>query len=294
MVTNRKILKHTFAAFLLFAAPFIHGEGEQMAIENRLTPRILFVGDRGTLVTTLGQEFAEAAPFVRKEGLPQTRDIHLNRVELDRRNGSIRLIIDFVSYRPGVVPLPSLVIPSLRGNPLTVSNLSVSIASALKPHSLMLSEIAPPLVPAGTFFLLYGVIAGILAVAFLGICMSPWGRPLVAWFWEKLFRRLLVLRIAMTLNRVSLNLRRNKDGTVDGREMLAGLSRDFRELLTLRTKVNCSVLTAGEFSALSDGFADVSAVFSGWDMLRFNDKNIENEDLLRCVEEARRVLKNTK
>jgi len=29
-------------------------------------------------------------------------------------------------------------------------------------------------------------------------------------------------------------------------------------------------------------------------MLRFNDKNIENEDLLRCVEEARVVLKKTK
>ncbi|MDR2076663.1 MAG: hypothetical protein LBP61_07010, partial [Desulfovibrio sp.] len=143
-----------------------------------LIPRTIFVGDRGRLVVPLGQAFTAAEAFVRSAAgeLPEAADVVITRIELENRNGSPRLFIDFIPYAPGVLSLPALVIPVPGGKTLELSGLKAAAASVLAPHETALSAPALPLSAPGTGLIIYGTAAGILCVLFLGLGLSVWGR----------------------------------------------------------------------------------------------------------------------
>jgi len=82
-----------------------------------LLPQTIFVGDAGRLVVPLGPVFASIEPFVLETPgkLPETPDLVIRRIELERRGAGARLLIDFIPYAPGNLAFPPLELYSLSG-----------------------------------------------------------------------------------------------------------------------------------------------------------------------------------
>jgi hypothetical protein len=223
-----------------------------------LVPQTVFVGDRGRLVVPLGQAFATEEPFVREAPgeLPEAGDLVINRIELEKRSGAPRLLIDFVPFAPGVLTLPDIV-PSKRLlsrselETLTIRGLKMEVASILVPGDSFLSNLAPPLHAPGTSLVMYGGAAGIFLALFLGIGISFWGRRHFSELLERFRRRRLLGAMKRFLIRMGAQAALKKDNEAAG--LFALLSGEFREFLTLFTGVNCRVLTPAEFGSLEPG-----------------------------------------
>jgi hypothetical protein len=252
-----------------------------------LVPQTIFVGDKGRLVVPLGQAFMAAEAFVRSASgeLPETADLAITRIEMENRNGSPRLLIDFIPYAPGVLALPALKIPVPGGEPLELSGLKVTAASILAPGETALSPPASPLPAPGTGLIIYGTAAGILIVLFLSLGLSVWGRRNFAFFWARFKRRRLLRIMARFLRRLDAESRAGK--TKSPGEYLSMLSGQFREFLSLFTGTDCRPLTAGEFLTLSFYGDFLCAFFRRCDRLRFSGNGIERRDLAAELEEVR-------
>jgi hypothetical protein len=260
------------------------------AQEAYLIPQTVFVGDRGRLVVPLGQPFMAAEAFVRlaPEDLPETADVVITRIELERRNENSRFIIDFIPYAPGVLPLPVLAVPVPGGNSLELSGLTVTVASILSPQEAALSAPAPPLSAPGTGLVIYGTAAGILLALFLSLGLSVWGRRNFAFLWERFRRRRLLRIMARFLRRMeaeSLSGKHKSPG-----EFLSVLSGQFREFLSLFTGTDYRPLTAGEFLGLPFYPDFLCAFFRRCDRLRFSGGGIEQRNLAAALEEVRRFI----
>jgi len=218
-----------------------------------LLPQTIFVGDEGRLVVPLGQAYAGAAPFVPQAAasFPFIPDVEIISIELERRAGQGRLLIDFIPYAPGVLAFPPLEFPPESGLP-AITGLEVHIASVLTPSDMALSEPASTLAVPGTSFLVYGSLALILVLLSLGIGGSVWGRLHFRELWER-FRRRRLLRVMMKfLIRLRQECCLEKSGN-PGR-YLSLLSAQFREFLSQFSGINCRSLTAGEFLELPAGY----------------------------------------
>ena len=211
--------------------------GARGQAEAYLVPQTVFVGDRGRLVVPLGQLFAGEEAFVREAPgeLPKTGDLVINRIELEKRSGTPRLLIDFVPFAPGILTLPDIV-PSKRPlsrlelETLTVRGLKAEIASILVSGDSSLSNLALPLNAPGTGLVIYGGAAGILLALFLGIGVSFWGRRHFSELLERFRRRRLLRAIKRFLIRMGAQASRKKDDEAAG--LFAILSGEFREFLT--------------------------------------------------------------
>jgi hypothetical protein len=269
--------------FLVFAG----APGRGAAQEAYLIPRTIFVGDRGRLVVPLGQAFTAAEAFVRSAPgeLPESADLTITRIEMENRNGSPRLIIDFIPYAPGILPLPALEIPVPGGKTLELSGLSAAVASILAPREAALSAPAPPLSAPGTGLIIYGTSAGILLLLFLSIGLSVWGRRNFASFWERFRRRRLLRTMTRFLRRIDAESLSGKTGSPA--ESLSLLSGQFREFLSLFTGTDCRPLTAGEFSSLPFYPDFLCPFFRRCDRLRFSGGGIDRRDLQAALEEIR-------
>jgi hypothetical protein len=214
-----------------------------------LIPQTVFVGDPGRLAVPLGPDFLETRPFVfqNPEGLPRTKDLVISRMEKENRNGVPWLFIDFTAYAPGLVEIPSLVIPGPLGKDARISGLTVSIASILSPSSRILSDPAPPLAVPGTSLIIYGVFAGILVAVFLGIGANFWGKPCLRGVGDRWRRRRLIRSMERIVKRLRGEVLRGKYGPGKSGEILSLLSGELRNFLSFLTGVNCRTLTAGEF-----------------------------------------------
>ncbi|MDR1374591.1 MAG: hypothetical protein LBJ24_06440 [Treponema sp.] len=257
------------------------------AQEAFLIPQTIFVGDKGRLVVPLGQPFMAAEAFVRSvpEDLPEAADLVITRIELERRSGNLRLIVDLIPYAPGVLPLPALAVPLPGGDALELSGLKVTVASILAPQEASLSSPAPPLPAPGTGLIIYGTAAGILLVLFLGIGLSVWGRRNFAFFWERFRRRRLLRIMARFLRRIEAESLSGKNKSPG--EFLSILSGQMREFLSLFTGTDYRPLTAREF--LNTPFYPdfLCAFFRRCDRLRFSGGGIELGDLSAALEEIR-------
>ena len=207
-------------------------------------------------------------------------------------------MIDFIPYAPGLLEFPSIDISSELSSPgqalLVVSDLKVNVASILNPERMSLANSAPPLVMPGTGFLIYGTLGLILAVLFLGIGSSLWGRRHFREIWERLRRRHLLRSMISFLRRLKFECEHRKRESPGF--YLSLLSGELREFLSLFTGLNCRSLSAGEFLELplhghlqSDGYNwqdNLCNIFRNWDTLRFSGLEIVMTDMFLALNDA--------
>jgi len=264
-----------------------------------LLPQTIFVGDPGRLVVPLGQVFAGVEPFVLEPPakLPEASDLVIHRIELERRPGGSRLLIDFIPYAPGTLVFPPLELQSTGTEPLTLTGLEAQVASILDPTEMTLSQPAPPLAVPGTSLLVYGSVVLVLVLLFLGIAGSLWGRRHFADIWERLRRRHLLRSMMKFLRRLGQEGDLGKGGKPDA--YLSILAAEFREFLSAFTGINCRSLTAGEFLELpmmydvppdESGFPltplFLCGLFRNWDTLRFSGRGVDKIDLFHALKET--------
>jgi hypothetical protein len=273
-----------------------------------LIPQIIFVGDPGRLIVSIGRAYARIEPFVwdNPDKLPETPDLVIRRIELERRGGVSRVLVDFVAYAPGTLSLPPIDFPP-EANVPSLSGLEVQVASILDPSQMVLTEPASPLAVPGTSLLVYGTLVLVLFLLAMGIVISLWGRHHFRDFFEQLRRKYLLrkmrrfLRILNQQCRIEIN-----SSNISPHEKnlapalyLTRLSTEFREFLTQFTGVNCLSLTAVEFREVS--FRELSSrftpgpdylcdLFRSWDILRFSGRGMEIADLFVAMVETEKLL----
>ena len=254
-------------------------------------PHTIFVGDRGRLVVPLGAAFRELSPFV-VEGpgeLPQTPDLVIRRLELERRGGSTRLLIDFIPYATGTLYLPPLDFLFYEEDLDPLPPLRVHITSILSSSEMALSAPAPPLAVPGTSLLVYGTGILLLLLVSLGIGCSLLGPRFFREFWERLRRRyrLYIMNRFLRRFKQECGLAENPNPGF----YLTILSAKMREFLTFFTGYNCQSLTAMEFLELplSAEALDpwrLCQMFRTWDTLRFSGQGLEMTDLFEAIDDV--------
>lgn len=279
-------MKKAVIMLLLFFPAMLAGDAVQL-------PQRIFVGDPGRLLISLGQEFAGVQAFVLNspEDMPETTDdLLINRIEMDRRGGNIRLVIDFIPFAPGLIQLPPIELTSQDGSVLTLTGLTVHVTSVLGPSDTTLSEPASGLAMPGTGLLVFGSIFLIILVLFLGIGGSIWGRRNFRDFWERLRRRHLLYNMKKFLRK--LRQKTTTDKNESPMFYLNILAAETREFLSLFTGHNCHSLTAGEFlhlplnPAALHGQEHLCRLFRNWDTMRFSGKSINMQDILFSLDET--------
>ena len=285
-----------FSIFLLLPQ-LTYAQSSTRSDAPYLVPQTIFVGDSGRLVVPLGQTLAGINPFVLdvQEKLPETTELKIRRLELERRSGSSRLIIDFVAYAPGLLSLPGLEILGSGDEPLVFTGLEVQVASILDPSRMNLSEPAPPLAVPGTSFMVYGTILFFMFLLCIGMALTFWGRRHFRDLLEN-FRRRRLIRVMGKFLRC---LRQECNFEKEGNEgyYLSLLSGEFREFLSLYSGINCRSLTPGEFlelplsqTALALGPVYLCWLFRTWETLRFSGGGMEMPDIFQALEEIERLI----
>ncbi|MDR1250468.1 MAG: hypothetical protein LBK63_14360 [Treponema sp.] len=269
---------------ILFALPVFPALSQTTpgGSEPYLIPQTVFVGDKGRLALPLDSAFAGVeAAVIQGASLPRSRDLVINRVELERRGVAATLLVDFQAYVPGLVALPPIEIASH-----TFAGLAVTISSILpaERQGMILSGPAEPLAAPGTGALIYGSILGIILL-FLALTLgSVWGKTRLRYFAERLKRR----RVIRAMGRTLKQLRAASPGRDS--EIPEILSRDFRVLLGIFTGNNCQAMVPSEFLSLDNlgGAARPEAVadlFRRCDILRFSGKDMERDAALALLDE---------
>ena len=244
-----------------------------LPLETYLIPQTIFVGDRGRLVAVLGPAFQNMDAFVLQSPreISVNPDLVISRIELEKRNNGIRLLIDFVPYAPLSFSFPLLQVSSSTGREsLILGGIEINVASILTPELMVLSDPALPLAVPGTGFIVYGGAAVILLILIVAIGVLFWMRRYLGPFREKMKKRRLIASLEKNLNSL-----RAEDNDFRQKELFSHLAREFREFLCLLTGIDCMVLTPLEFLSLpvlvpgSPGPDYLCGLFRRWDKLRF-------------------------
>jgi len=285
----KKILIPVFFVTLFFSSPYI--KAQIWADTPYVIPHTIFVGDRGRLVAPLGTAFSEVAPFVLEgpAGLPQTPDLVIRRIELDRRGVHSRLLIDFVPFATGTLYLPPLAFLIPGEEDIMFPLFSVRVASILNPSNMVLSQPALPLAVPGTSLLVYGTGILILLLLSLGIVFSFLGPRFFRELLGRLRRRYRLYIMMRFLRRLKQEYSLDKNPNTG--HYLMTLSSRMREFLSFYTGFNCQSLTAMEFLALP---LDTTALdrwqlcnlFRAWDTLRFSGQGMEKADLFKAIDDV--------
>ena len=281
-------------ALLFFGAVILQAQTSHRTEAPYLLPQTIFVGDPGRLVVPLGRAYAGIDAFVLEDPqkLPETPEMTIRRIELERKGGGSRLLIDFIPYASGLVSFPPLELFSVEALPMgavfpTLTGLEVQVASILSPSQMFLSEPASPLAVPGTSLLIYGTILLLLFVLALGIAGSLWSRRHFRELWDRFRRRQLLRGMTKFLRRLKQECGLEKDGKAA--VYLTRLSGEFREFLSLFTGINCRSLTAREFLELPfDSVIDstfLCRLFRSWDTLRFSGRGMEMEEMFAALGE---------
>ncbi|MDR2900031.1 MAG: hypothetical protein LBV20_00725 [Treponema sp.] len=293
--------RYLFAAVFFFV--FVHLFAQPSSLSNNashdgvyLIPQTIYVGDRGTLVLPLGAAYAEMEAIVITETnlLPLAADIVISRMEIEKRNGISRLLVDFQAYAPGMLELPLLII----GN-YEFAGLNVHITSILEAEDdRVLSEAAPPMPVPGTLVLVYGSIISLVFFLLIVFVFAFRGVPYLRAV-EKRRHRKHVLRVL----RRSLYKMRNviaKNGT-SGNDDLAKVSHYFRNFLCFFTKCDCFTMVPKEFLQLPkmmhtqdtkggeiyilEHVDALHRMFKHCDDLRFSGNTYSTESVLQVIDD---------
>jgi hypothetical protein len=237
-----------------------------------LIPQTVFVGDGGRLVVPLTKDAARTAKtsFVVTSGLPFNDDIIVKRVEIDAE--ARQVLIDFVAFRPGTVVVPP--IPNIELPP-GFSALTVSIASILEQdgYSTALSSPEKPLAAPGTFALIVGGTAALIALAALTGLLASYGPRHLKRFFETMrvwfLRRKTKRAILVAENALAA-------GRLEEKECAAAVSAAFRGFLGSFHRKSYVSYSAEDFLAdFPDGA--VYRIFADSDRLRFSPAGIGRE-----------------
>lgn len=242
-----------------------------------LIPQTMYVGDQGRLVLPLGAAYTEVEPVVITEThlLPSAADIVINRIEIEKRTGAARLLVDFQAYAPGLLELPPL---HIGGNEFT--GLTVQITSILEAEGdRTLSEAASPMPVPGTLVLVYGSIIGIVFFLLMVIFMYIWGVPYFKMLGTRRHRRFVLRSLQRSLNKVRNSAAKNG---VSGNAMLMKLSQDFRNFLSFFTRINCFTMVPKEFLQLPN-MKDPGSI-KGGEVYIFEHAEIVYRIFRRCDE----------
>ena len=287
--------------FILIFVPFslIFSQTSGQLPAPFLLPQTIYVGDPGRLVVPLGEDFANAEPFIQDslDWSYNASDLSIQRVELERRGEISRLLIDFIAYSPGLLPFPPIEI--LLDEDTVFLELEVNIASVLNPARMGLAEMAPPLTQPGTGLLIFGSLGIILVFFFLGIGGSIWFRRHFSYFWNALRRRYLLRNKISFLRRLRLECGSSESESPGF--YLNILSGELREFLSLFTGENCRPLSAMEFldmplwnlpeSSVNVSLqSDISGIFKNLDTLRFSGREIQMSHVFEAIGEAGRFI----
>lgn len=273
-----------------------------------LIPQTVFVGDRARLVIPLGLTFTDSEPLIvsKPEELPSAKDLLIHRIELERRGGNARLLIDFTAFAPGSLALPSLEIPALESIFLLSPGISIPIASILEGDSLVLSDPASPLTVPGTTILIYGTITFLCLALLLGIGLRLWGREAFKNWGVQYRRRKLIRFMGKVLQGLRNDLSADASGNIREAEALTRLSLEFRTFLSVFTGMPCHAMTAGEFitmppltipeyeletayqAVLSGSF--LCGIFRHCDTLRFSGTGIARRELFGIIDAIQKVI----
>jgi hypothetical protein len=240
--------------FVFIAAPAV-------SQEPYLIPQTVFVGDRARLVIPLGDGAIFEKNWVQSADLPASPDIHLHRITGEKEHISI----DFTAFTPGTIVLPAIEVPVLG----IITGLPVTITSILDNDSAALSAPAIPLVVPGTSVLIYTVTASALILGIVGIKTNAWQRYALNIIHKKARRRYLIGKMKRTLKKMYVSM----FDTINHREILDRLSREFRVFLSLFTEIDCQPLTAAEIAripALASMGQELGDLLQWCDMLRFS------------------------
>ena len=260
-----------------------------------LLPQIIFVGDRGRLVVPLGPSFNEVAAFVLEapDELPQIQDLLLRRIELERRGGHSRLLIDFIPYAPGTFTLPPLDFLFPDESNFRLPPLRLQVASILNTSNMALSEPASPLAVPGTSLLIYGTGFLLLVLLSLGILCGFLGPRYFRELWVNFLHRYRI-RLMMGF------LKRLRNECILGKNVVPGfcltnLSAKMRDFLSYFTGYNCRSLTAMEFLELPlSGTAlvpeQLCKLFRTWDTLRFSGQSMEITYIFEAIEDVSLII----
>jgi hypothetical protein len=229
-----------------------------------LIPHLVYVGDPARLVLDLGPDTSSGPGEVLDDPriLPAARNLVISRVELERRQGRSRLLVDFTAYAPGLLEFPPL---RLGGRDF--SGLRVNIASILDAggpgDNRVLSPPAPPLAPPGAMTLIYGFALGLLLFLAL-ITAGRRGLPLLRRLRERRLRRRKIRIMGRLIRQLTETLREGGAAL----PLLERLNLEFRLFLTFITGENCLNMVPGDFEPLPEG-PQLCRFFRRADNLRF-------------------------
>ena len=252
--------------------------------DSYLVPQTVYVGDNGRLVVAPGYAFNDAPVFIitNPDELPVVTDLVIRRMELERRNNNVRLLIDFVSYAPGVFSVPPVAIQTPQGV-LFLGGLHFPVASILTPESMSLAGPALPLAVPGTGMLVYGGLALAVSIIAIAIAVMVNFSRLLDPIRERIKRRKLIISLEKKIALLQTDDFTNN--TAGRNELFSLLATEFRKLIGILSGVNCSAMTPYEFTTLTVAVPGVSdsdffySLFSRWDKLRFSGQSILQDDV---------------
>ena len=238
--------------FLFILFPLLPGspQANSGADGVYLIPQTIYVGDHGRLVLPLGAAYGGMEPLVitEKNLLPSSPDLVISRIEIDRKTGAPRLLVDFQAYAPGLLRLPVLKI----GNQ-EFSALNVRISSILDGEGggdMVLSDPAPPMAVPGTLVIVYGSIIAVIFLLFIVLYLGIWGIPYFRASRKWRYRKLALRALQRSLHKMKHSIAKNGVPAGKGNDLLADLSREFRKFLRLISGANCLTMVPKEFLSL--------------------------------------------
>jgi hypothetical protein len=269
-----------------------------MSDDTFLVPQTVFVGDEGRLVVPLAEMPAGQSNAVITDRLPYNENIIVKRVEIDVR--AKQLLIDFVAFRPGVLEIPPIggigetnataasdaidttgAIASIELPPL-----KVEIASILERegYSIILSPLERPLAAPGTFALVSGGTAALVALAAAVVFLAVKGPKRFHRIFEKVRVRLLILRTKRAIQKTQNAL---VSGRIGAKEGAAAAGAAFKSFLSAFYRKDYASYAAEDF--LSDAlFCDDAAyrVFAACDKFKFSPAPVEQDDIKAFIEKT--------
>jgi len=276
----------TFSFKIFLFSFFFFLSSFSICAQNRdamLIPRIVYVGDKATLVLTLPGAAQDTANIVlsgQSLNILNNENIDFHRIVLERRVSGSRLLIEFTAFIPGPLELPVIEIGEER-----FAGLTVNIDSLLsKSSGYVLSEPASSLVMPGTALMLYGTMAGFALFILFAVWFIFKGRRYLQ-KWAVVWKQ---WRLFSSAKNMEKRLQKALLKGANKRLILDKISSEFKIFLSFLTGINCRAMTSREFEKLAEyNPVFLKDFFRKCDELRFCGAEINQDDVLLLLADMR-------
>ncbi len=254
-------------------------------------PPQVFVGDKARLVLTLAPKASAATrSFIIdvEDKLPQSKSVHITRIQLDTNGKNPKMIVDFIPFEPGTIMLPPLEI-----GPYVINRQLVEIASVLEADQGGMETAPPeePLLIPGTRLLLYGTI-GFLFFLVLGLFAAlMWGSAWYARLQSWLKKRNTLRNLKKSLGQLEHHQEKNISPAEIG--ILIGYLRLY---IQLQTGISCAAKTSMEIADQADIFPHpelalvLAQIIGQSDALRFSGKGVSALELENLCLDIKKII----